>query len=98
MPKWSPKNQHCKKLLNVSQAMCPPRHSDQMSQRSQVCRAALYVISKSTLSESVTRSPIELFWTAFKTSSQTGESPQLLVETYFDSKHISLFMKNIKPY
>ena len=80
-----------------------PHHTDQMYQWSQVsriapCMSKVKVPSVSQCSESVTRSPIELFWTAFKTSSQTGESPQLLVETYFDSKHISLFMKNIKPY
>ena len=47
-----------------------PHHSDQMSQRSQVSRVALWMTISKVLSdwvtESVTRSPIELFWTAKK--------------------------------
>ena len=43
-----------------------PHHSDQMSQRSQVSRVALCMSKVKVLwvSECVTRSPIELFWTA----------------------------------
>ena len=47
-----------------------PHHSNQMSQRSQISWVALFMsISKvpsvsESVSESVTRSPIELFWTA----------------------------------
>ena len=43
-----------------------PHHSDQMSQRSQVSRVALCMskVKVLSVSESVTRSPIELFWTA----------------------------------
>ena len=43
-----------------------PHHSDQMSQRSQVSRVALCMskVKVPLVSESVTRSPIELFWTA----------------------------------
>ena len=43
-----------------------PHHSDQMSQRSQVSRVALFLSSSKVLSESVSgsRSPIELFWRA----------------------------------
>ena len=39
-------------------------HSDQMSQRSQVSWVALFMSIIKVLSQSVTRSPIELFWTA----------------------------------
>ena len=56
---------------NVGQVMFP-HHSDKMSQRSQVSRVALCMSKVKVLSvsqwvtQSVTRSPIELFWTAKK--------------------------------
>ena len=53
------------RLVFLGQVMSS-HHSDQMSQRSKVYRVAL-CMSKSkghSLSDSVTRSPIELFWTA----------------------------------
>ena len=58
-------------LSFFGQVICP-HHSDQMSERSQVSRVALCIsISKvpsasQSVSQSVTRSPIELFWTAKK--------------------------------
>ena len=54
-----------------------PHHSDQMSQRSQVSRATLCMSKVKVLwvSESVTRSPIELFWTAKKIISNISKVP-----------------------
>ena len=58
--KMSKNVQNCQ---NVDQVMFP-YHSDQVSQRSQVSRVFVCQVVKSSVTQWVTRSPIELFWTA----------------------------------
>ena len=87
VPKKVPKKfqKSSKKFKFFGQVMSP-HHSDQMSQRSQVSRVALCmskvkVLSVSqSVSQSVTRSPIELFWTAKNNEEESFLSYQLNAE------------------
>ena len=79
------KSENSQKILKFMS----PHHSDQMSQRSQVswvalCMSKVKVPSVSQfVSESVTRSPIELLWTA------KNLGPLLQVGLYYQNDHIS---------
>ena len=89
-------------FLQISQVMSP-HHSDQMSQRSQVSRVALFLSSSKVLSQWlnqwVTRSPIELFWTAKKTSLQALKLHQCATMTYrpTDLELIIKIRRSLRP-
>ena len=94
-----------KNCQNLGQVIFP-HHSDQMSQRSQVSWVALWMsISKvlwvsQSVSELVTRSPFELFWTAKKIDNKlsTTNALQCVNGVSWDISRYNFLLSNFKTW